>query len=197
MSTVAVILAAGASMRLGRPKQLVSLPNGQTLLQHAIASALAAGVEEAIVVLGANAERIRPTLETTPATVVINDAWVTGPGSSLHRGIRAAAGATRVLVMTCDQPMIDFDHLRRLIAAAETSPDGASGAAYDGAIGVPACFDRRHFGSLLALDPSAGAARFLRSLPEAGQVPMPEAAFDVDRAADLHRLAARGGGGGG
>src|SRR3978361_1298772 len=100
MSSAALILAAGASTRLGHPKQLASL-NGEFLLDRSIRIARAAGCTPVVVGLGAFEELIRSQCNLQDVLVVSNPDWSQGMGSSLACGIPALGDAHGVLVMTC------------------------------------------------------------------------------------------------
>ena len=69
-----IILAAGASTRMGQPKQLLTL-NGKTLIERTIETALAAELEQVVVVLGANSSLIKPKIGELPVTVLMNPDW--------------------------------------------------------------------------------------------------------------------------
>ena len=190
----AVVLAAGGSSRLGRPKQLV-LHEGAPLVVRAARAALATGAEPVVVVLGAHAEAVRTALSAIPITSVVNRQWYQGIGTSVVTGVEAitsrAAAVAAILVMLADQPLVDEAALGRLIDAwAGSGPHSIAAAAYAYTIGVPAVFGRVHFDELSSLPPAAGAARLLRA-PNARvrRVTMPEAAWDIDTPHDLERLA--------
>src|SRR4051812_6293642 len=82
----AVILAAGSSTRMGQPKQLLEL-GGKTMIVRAAEAALASSAWPVVVVLGSNAEKIRPALARLPVLIVDNEAWPEGMASSIRIGI--------------------------------------------------------------------------------------------------------------
>jgi CTP:molybdopterin cytidylyltransferase MocA len=179
MRTAAVILAAGASTRLGEPKQLAML-GGERLLERAVRLARQAGCWPVVVVLGAGAERIELECELSAARVVRNEAWSEGMASSIRAGVAAVQGeCDRVVVMACDQPAVTADHLRRLIEQCEGAPV-ASG--YERRRGVPACFPAESFSSLSALRGDAGARELLAA---AAAVELAGGELDVDTAEAL------------
>ncbi len=155
-SVAAVILAAGRSSRLGEPKQLVVL-GGERLLDRAVRVAIEAGCTPVVVVLGAAAERIVAECALGTATVVMNEAWASGMASSIRAGV-AGLNADGAILMTCDQPAVAADHLRRLM-----SQDEPAASSYAGRRGVPAYFPRRCFAELLLLEGDAGAKALLQS----------------------------------
>jgi molybdenum cofactor cytidylyltransferase len=185
-----VVLAAGASTRLGHPKQLAT-HEGEPLLRRAALAAVQAGARPVVVVLGAHAPQVAPALDgLDDVTVVVNAEWPTGLASSLGAGLRALGSAScdAALVTLADQPLVDAADLRRLLAAFG-APARVVAAEYDGTLGVPAIFGREHFAELLALTGDAGAGGWLRRHAGAvTAVPVPNASFDVDTAADLARL---------
>jgi len=186
----AVVLAAGASTRLGHPKQLL-LHDGEPLVRRAARAALEGGAEPVVVVLGAHAELVRRALDGLPVSAVVNDAWETGMASSIRVGTQAAldAGCDAVLVTLADQPLVDAAALRRLVAAFP-GRHGVVASTYGDALGVPALFAREHAASLLLhLTGDAGAGGWLRARGHAvTRVAMDEARLDVDTASDVARL---------
>src|SRR6476659_9124104 len=119
MSTAAVILAAGASSRMGTPKQAVRF-GGVSLLKRAAAAALGAGCDPVIVVIGANPEFSRAELSGLAIQEAFNAEWSTGMASSLRTGVQhltaTSADATALIVMLCDQPHVTSDVLTSLLA---------------------------------------------------------------------------------
>ena len=173
-----VILAAGASTRLGKAKQLALL-GGETLLDRAVRTATEAGCGPVIVVLGARAVEIQAQCRLQDCRVVLNEAWADGMGTSIRAGSQVLAGRVAgVILMTCDQPAVTPEHLRRLIAANEANETPvAVGSAYAGRIGVPAFFPAEQFGLLLNIKGDQGARDLLRSTNAVG---LADGELDVD-----------------
>jgi len=189
---VCVLLAAGGSTRLGRPKQLVRR-RLKPLLLHALDAARAVPIadEQIVVVVGAAALRLRALLRRySPAVhIAANPRWATGLASSLRAGLEAAPrGVRAALVQLVDQPNVDSAALRRLVAAWRRRPSVPAAAYYSERPGVPAILPRRTWQALGALDGDAGARALLRSSPTITLVAMPEAELDVDTPLDLARL---------
>jgi molybdenum cofactor cytidylyltransferase len=173
----AIVLAAGASKRLGHPKQLVEI-GGETLLECAVRTAQVAGCAPVVVVLGSCAEQILKRCNLSDAIAVVNLAWEEGMASSIRAGMAAASGAEGVVLMTCDQPAVTAAHLRALMATRSLAA-----SAYAGRRGVPAYFPAALFAKLLALSGDAGARDLLR---EAAAVDLRGGELDVDTVADLN-----------
>ena len=189
--TAAIILAAGASTRLGHPKQLALL-NGEPLLARAIRTAQEAGLTPILVVLGANAAEIQQSCPLGPAQLVLNDEWPEGMGSSVRAGISRLGKQTEgVVLMTCDQPAVDAAHLRRLIQAGTElkSPVASQYASHPGEEkrGVPAYFPHTLFSELLLLRGDAGARNLLAS---AKSLELKFGEVDIDTPAALARARA-------
>jgi molybdenum cofactor cytidylyltransferase len=190
----AVVLAAGASTRLGVPKQLIEF-RGKSLVRAAAIAAVDAGASVVIVVLGAAAPSVAQALEgESHVTTVLNDQWRDGLASSLATGIREVlrldARCDGVLITMADQPLVNSESLRRVLNALDSHTRLAA-AEYSGTIGVPAVIGREYLDALLLLEGDAGAGRWLRGLGDAvRRIPMPEAALDIDTAKDLVLLEA-------
>ena len=178
-NTAAIILAAGASTRLGQPKQLIKL-GGETLIDRAVRIAREAGCSPILVVLGAGLPGVVTHSRLEGAIKVINRDWQRGMATSIARGVeilQAIANGDGVILMTCDQPAVTPDHLRAL--ASSTEPTASSYAARRG---VPAWFPRASFPDLLNLTGDHGARDLLKHAPT---IELPGGELDIDTAADL------------
>ena len=130
-----VILAAGASSRLGHPKQLLTV-NGETLLARTVRYASETHASTICVVLGAGAERLIDALSRLPVRVLINDEWATGMASSLRTAARALAGQQHpALITVVDQPALSTAHFVALLQVFDGAADVVS--TYGEAAGVP------------------------------------------------------------
>lgn len=192
-SIPAIILAAGASSRLGQPKQLVRY-NGETLLERAIRIAGESGASPVIVVLGAHHAQIGAVIRLGHAKAIYNPFWAAGLASSIHAGLNAveldAPASEGVLILPCDQLRLSADHLRGLLStfAAQADPSIAA-STYAGALGIPAVFPRSAFPDLLALEGDKGARALLLNPPcPVISIPFAGGEVDLDRPADLDLL---------
>ncbi len=193
MSTGVVILAAGESSRMGRPKQLLAYRDS-TLLHHAIETAFSLPTAP-VIVLGAHAEEIRAHLTDHRVIIVENPNWREGMGGSLRLGLEALQGAhpeiTSAIFLLCDQPLISPSVLADLIATHERTAAPIVASEYDGVLGVPALFAQSLFPELLALDGPSGARHLIHAHAEqTAALPFQEGAIDIDTPDDYARLQA-------
>lgn len=196
MSVACAVLAAGASSRLGQPKQLVSA-FGQPLVVRALQQLTAAGCGPAGVVLGCQHERVAALLGHTAAVLLDNPDWEEGIASSVRVAVHwaAALGCEALLLAACDQPLLTSSHVQALQTRWRAESCTAVASAYQGRRGVPVLFARTWFPRLLSLRGDRGAAALLQDDPEVAVVDWPDGAFDVDTTADLARLSVHGGDG--
>ncbi len=188
--TAIIILAAGASTRLGSAKQNL-LFEGKTLLQRAMETAIASGCNPVIVTLGANAEVIKPTLKSFKIRIIYNEDWQEGMASSIRLSIgmlkKLAPDADSVILMLCDQPFVDESVLNQLIG--EKTKNGIIAATYNKTIGVPVLFDQKYFDELLLLKGQEGAKKLLMKFADdVLPVPFPLGAVDIDTVEDYEHL---------
>jgi molybdenum cofactor cytidylyltransferase len=187
-----IVLAAGASRRLGQPKQLVQL-QGRPALHIVVSNAVAVAGNAVTVVVGANASQLTYLLTHTPASSVVNKQWEEGLASSLRCGLAATpAAADAIMVLLGDQVCVTSDDLKRLLAAWNDQEGVIAAASYAQGIGVPAIFPRAYFSELAQLRGDEGARKVLQRNPDrVVRVPMPNAAIDLDTPEDLQTLTAK------
>jgi len=188
-----VILAAGGSMRLGTPKQLLSY-QGQSLLRRAAETALASVCRPVVVVLGAQAARLREELAGLDVVTMENGDWEQGMGTSLRVGLDALltgdADVEGVVVCLCDQPLLAVDVIDALVTAYQQTGQPIAASEYGGTVGVPALFSRALFPELREL--KEGAKPLLRRLRAlVVSVPFPGGVLDIDTPSDYERLEPR------
>lgn len=178
MKLAAVVLAAGASRRLGRPKQLEPV-GGEPLLRRAARCALEAGYHPVRVVLGAVPEAAR-TLDGLRVETCQNEDWTEGMASSIRLGTRDLPPDTEgVLLLVCDQVALEPGVLTRLREAFEACPNRPAACTYQGLPGVPALFPAQALPNLQRLMGDQGARPLLRS-GDVNLVPWAEGAQDFD-----------------
>jgi molybdenum cofactor cytidylyltransferase len=181
------VLAAGASRRLGRPKQLVHW-QGTTLLRRAAETALAARLGPVVVVLGAELEGCRRELDGLDVRIVEHPGWAEGMGSTIRAAWVAAqaAQAGGLLLMTCDQPGVSSGDLRALAEAQRRTGRPMAAAGYSGTAGIPALFTGAAFEQLGTLSGDHGAKSLLERDPsQVAVVPCEAAARDVNAPQDI------------
>lgn len=188
----AVILAAGASTRMGTPKQLLEL-DGQPLVVRAVQAALASPAWPIVVVLGAHAEKIRPVLARLPVLIADSPAWAEGMAASIRAGVTTIRQFSRaldgVLIALCDQPAFSTDTITQLVAGQLSSGRSIVAAHYSGRHGAPALFLREHFETLAHLTGEEGARALLNGDPaRVASVDLPALAVDLDTPADFAAL---------
>lgn len=185
----AIVLAAGASKRLGRSKQLLTI-DGEPLVRRAVRAALATDPADCIVVLGDDSAEIERELAGVPVRIVLNDDAGSGMASSLRAGIAALdATIAGALIVLTDQPALTADHLRALCAAWRDQPAHAVASAYAGVLGVPALLPRAWFAEIAALAGDVGARNLLRRRRDRViAIDSPALARDLDTPEDVQNM---------
>lgn len=182
MRVAAVILAAGASVRFGTPKQLARLGTG-TMLDAVIALARAASLDPVIAVV--------PTGVAVPDGVVpvVNDEPLAGISRSLRLGIDGVPeDAVAAVILLGDQPTVAVATIHALIAAGDKTPIVAACAR--GRMAPPVLLRRGAFGLVDVTAGDTGLAPILARHPDlVSSVDVGEHAPDVDTRQDLERLA--------
>jgi molybdenum cofactor cytidylyltransferase len=146
-----------------------------------------------MIVAGSSAEQVKRKLEGTSISVVVNEQWMDGMGSSISTGIKAMITTfphlEAVIIMVCDQPYVNAALLRQLIDQHLISHKGIIASAYDNTAGTPVFFHQRYFDDLLALSGQQGAKKILQqSTGDLALVPFPLGVLDIDTAEDYQRL---------
>lgn len=163
-----LILAAGASSRMGSPKQLLPWKH-TTLLGHAIMEAKAVEYTDLFIVLGANATKIITEIQLKNDPCFVNNEWRKGLGNTLAFGITQIENSrknyTEIVVMLADQPLIDSIYLSKMIAAYKESGKSIVATSYGKRVGVPAIFSKRYFSELKELNHDFGAKEILKKYP--------------------------------
>jgi CTP:molybdopterin cytidylyltransferase MocA len=186
-----VVLAGGSGRRLGVPKALLRYGD-RLLVEHAAQTLRDGGCDQVVVVLGAAADQVQDGADLSDVTVVVNQAWGTGVGSSLRAGLRAAeeAGAEAAVLLPVDMPGVTADAVRKV--ADLPYPDALVCGTYEGRRSFPMVIGRTHFAGVSMLaNADVGVRPYL--LARAGQVTQvacdavatPD---DVDTPADAERV---------
>ncbi len=188
----AVVLAAGASTRLGVPKQLLRV-DGETLLRRTVRAALEAGCSPVAVVLGPQAGIIFSDLNGLNAIPVVNANWRSGMASSLHAGLveiaRHDPERPNVLVLVCDQPAVTAEVVQSLLATHARQGKLITASAYANTLGVPAIFSAAVIPELLALTGDEGARSVVGRVPaRVADFSFPGGATDIDTPEDARML---------
>ncbi|MDF5721192.1 MAG: nucleotidyltransferase family protein [Rhizonema sp. PD37] len=191
-SIAIMILAAGASTRMGKPKQLL-LYQGRTLVQYITEVAIASVCEPVLVVLGAYAQQIRPLLNQLPITVVENLHWACGMSTSINSGILLLNSLPQkieaVVIVLCDQPFLSSQIINQLVNAYYLTKKPIIACQYADTIGVPALFSQVFFSELATLKQSSGAKKVINNnLNQVFSVPFPQGNIDIDTPNDYEQL---------
>jgi molybdenum cofactor cytidylyltransferase len=187
----AVILAAGASSRMGEPKQLLRL-GGKALLEQVLDNARSAAVDEMVVVLGAAAENIRQQVDLSQIKVVVNNSYQQGIGTSLGAGLAALDPAINAaLILLADQPFVRPATLERICGEYRRSHAQIVIPLYHGFRGNPVLLDRSVFPEVMALGGDVGCrAIFGNHLEEIVKLPVDDVGIllDIDSPADFDKF---------
>lgn len=187
-----IVLAAGASRRLGFPKQLVEF-KGKPLLQHSMDVAESLEFECRILMLGSNAETIKKELDIGKFTIIINEKWELGMGTSISKGVSAALNAKsdleHILILLSDQPFVTKEKIQELIREQLENKSPATFSEYAGEVGVPAIFSKETFSELMSLKKDQGAKKLILDEKLSFETIKFEGGnFDVDTAKDVELL---------
>jgi molybdenum cofactor cytidylyltransferase len=191
MKTGVILLAAGSSSRLGRPKQLLNY-QGKTLIQNSIGVAQQSAADDLVVVLGSNSELIQTGIESKEVPVLVHAHWEEGMSSSMQCGLRyliETRQVEQVILMLCDQPYVSQGLLDQLMDGKKASGKGILACSYSGTVGVPALFDQHYFQELLALKGTEGAKKvILNHQEDTFLVDFPLGAIDLDTEEDVQKF---------
>jgi molybdenum cofactor cytidylyltransferase len=186
----AIVLAAGRSARMGAHKLLLPL-NGKPLLAWSIAAACDSTARPVIVALGRAADEVAAALPAGPYTIVVNQRFAEGMGTTLARAIASLPPtATGALILLGDQPFMPTAVIDAVLAAARAQPARIVTGAYGQRQGHPVYLPRRVFAELLALRDDAGARTIIaREADSVIRIPVADedAQFDVDTLADYQQ----------
>ena len=187
-----IILAAGASRRMGQPKQLLPLA-GKPMVWHVATAACQSSLDAVFLVTGAGADAVRTAVKELPLTCIQNENWEAGQSGSVTTGLKELAPDTKaVMFLLADQPLITPELIDALINAYHRSTQSIICPCHAGQRGNPVLFGYREWkSSLCQLSGDQGARQIIAGHPEALlQVPVDSAKFfwDVDTEADYQRV---------
>jgi molybdenum cofactor cytidylyltransferase len=197
----AIVLAAGKSTRMGRPKATLPLGDGETFLSHIVRTCREAEINDVIVVVGHEADAVRASVATRGVTVrfVENPDYESGQFSSLVAGLRAVdrPGVSAVLVTLVDVPLVTADTVRTVVERYIRTRAPIVRPTRGNEHGHPVLIDRSVFDELRHADPAAGAKPIVRAhASPVGDIAIEDAGafLDIDTLAEYQRVIERSGG---
>ncbi len=187
-----ILLAAGSSSRLGKPKQLL-MYEGKTLLQHSLQVAVDTGMQPLVAVIGANADLVKKEVENQAVAVCMNEDWQEGMASSIRNGLqrllKEAPETNAAIIMVCDQPFVTTKLLMGLVKKYQQTGKPIIASNYDNILGTPALFDKTIFAALLELKGDTGAKKIIKENQDwVESVNFPLGKIDIDTEADYEGL---------
>jgi molybdenum cofactor cytidylyltransferase len=189
--TSLIILAAGASSRMGFPKQTL-LYKGKTLLEIAIEAGLKSKCQNVTVVLGANADKIEPGIRDYPINIIHNPDWEQGMASSITLAVKKIQQDNTIdqaIIMLCDQPFVTSRILDSLLHKQQKTSKKIVACTYKDTVGVPVLFSRSLFAELLQLQGQEGAKKTLSTHNEdIATIHFEKGGIDIDTVADYEAL---------
>lgn len=196
MKIAAIILAAGASTRMGASKQMLQV-NGEYLLTRTIKTTEGAIIDHIVVVLGARDALHRTIISNQQVNVVTNEAWAAGMGSSIKSGLQSLLSEhpdlDAVIILVCDQPMLTSEIIAGIISTFHTTKKPIVASGYSASAGVPALFARSYFDKLNQLPDDQGAKKvILQNSADVVVVPFPGGEIDLDTMEDYQKFVKTG-----
>jgi molybdenum cofactor cytidylyltransferase len=169
---------------MGTPKQLLPI-QGSNLVRYLAGISIASICDPIVVVLGANAQEIRPEIADLPLQIIENQHWQAGMGTSIGIGLATLLarepGLNAVVILVCDQPFVSTALIDRLVAVYQSTDYPIVATTYLETVGVPALFGDRYFCKLLQLNADSGARRIIQQhLHETYTISFPQGAIDLD-----------------
>jgi molybdenum cofactor cytidylyltransferase len=185
----AVILAAGASSRMGQPKLLLPLGR-EPLVRLVVRQVLDSGVEDVLVVVGCEHERISAALEGLGVRTALNPHYETGMGSSFRTAVAALAGSSAAMFALADQPLVAAEDYRRVLDAYREHPGGIVSVRYGDVTAPPHLFDAAFFPELAVLEHGARPVLQRHAAETTVLHLAPERLLDIDTPEDYERAKA-------
>lgn len=187
-----IILAAGSSSRLGRPKQLLEY-NKSTLLRNTVSEAVKVPDSFVIVVTGANKDIIEKELNSAQITACFNPEWESGMASSIVKGLNEALNLNpdcgQCIFAVCDQPFVTHFIFENLINEYHKTGKGIIASSYSETLGTPVLFRQKYFDELLDLKGQEGAKKLIKKYAEdTASIPFEKGNIDIDTEEDYDKL---------
>ena len=187
-----LIMAAGASRRLGQPKQLINY-HGKSLIRRIAQETIKAKIGQITVVTGHNHEAIEKEISDLNVNIFYNEEWEEGLGASIRNGLKHILDkepeTNAVLLTMVDQPFVDAEHLMKLANAYDPSRPMIIASAYSSTFGVPVLFDSQYFEEMMQLKGDEGGKKiFVNYLRNIVEIPFIQGAIDIDEKEDLQTL---------
>lgn len=185
MKIAIIILAAGNSSRLGKPKQMLNI-DGQALLVKTIKITLDTKIQDIYVVSGAYRSEIQEIIKPLPVTEIYNPNWHEGMSSSIKAAINALdLSIDACLFCVCDQPYLSVNILNEFIQKGKN----ITASAYENTLGVPVFFERKYFEDLKKLSGQQGAKYLLKQYSDdVKTIDFPLGHIDIDTEEDYKKL---------
>jgi len=188
-----IILAAGASTRLGEPKQNL-LFRGKSLLHHALAVAKVTNCSPILIITGAHTFE-NDDLSDSGIYVVQNPDWQKGIASSINLGVlylqEKEPNISGTILMVCDQPYVTSTLLHELIAEKMKTNKPIIACSYQDTLGTPVLFDKQYFGVLCTLKGDEGAKKIIfKNLEDVASISFALGSIDIDTRNDYEQLLA-------
>ncbi len=187
-----IILAAGESVRLGQPKQLLRIGT-ESVIQRSARQAISADCGQVVVMLGANFDTIQAELIDLPVTIVNNENWSSGMGVSIKFGLRKMLelqpNLEGVIISLCDQVFATSAHFQKIIKKQEETNAPIVASFYESTFGVPVLFGASMFEKLLNLPDNRGAKAIIhRQATQVAKVPLSGGEYDIDTPEDWQNI---------
>ena len=184
-----IILGAGASSRLGRPKQLLKHVDSGSLIRHTCQLAINSGLGPIVLVLGARKELILEEVKDLMIHTVDNMMWPQGISGSIKIGLNHILeldpSLMAVIILVCDQPYLTTELIIKLVSVYTETGKPIVASTYNGVSGTPALFDRMFFNVILELEGDKGASKIIYQHPDqVEEVMFEQGGIDIDTEED-------------
>ena len=188
-----IVLAAGKSQRMGRPKQLLRIGEN-SLIQHILGIIKPSKFSPKIIVLGNQFEKIKEEIKDFDVIPVFNPDFEKGMGTSISKGIveiqKRVPSLKAVFILLVDQPFLTLNTLLQIEKSFDQENKKVIASKYGESFGVPALFDKSTFEDLKLLSGEKGAKKLIVKYLDEGEVvfvSFPEGKFDLDTPEDYQR----------